>query len=70
MFKLDVPELVMILVIVFFLFGAKHLHEMGQLLRTIDRGHTSTTIREIFTPQFFISLGTILLLFTIAYALM
>jgi sec-independent protein translocase protein TatA len=30
MFKLGVPELVIILIIVFFLFGAKRLPEMGK----------------------------------------
>ena len=30
MFKLGLPELVIILVIVFFLFGAKRLPEMGK----------------------------------------
>jgi len=30
MFKLGIPELVIILIIVFFLFGAKRLPEMGK----------------------------------------
>ena len=42
MFKLGAPELILILLIVFFLFGAKRLPEMGRGIGEAIRGFKSS----------------------------
>jgi sec-independent protein translocase protein TatA len=42
MFKLGAPELILILIIVFFLFGAKRLPEMGKGIGEAIKGFKSS----------------------------
>ena len=42
MFKLGAPELILILIIVFFLFGAKRLPEMGRGIGEAIKGFKSS----------------------------